>query len=171
MNDNSLHTRTSREFSRGPGPDFDGCIIGLADSQARFSGYIDRWWDDLSVRQLARVLTVHGQTAVRLGRLLRDRRGMGGLGGPPICIDEVIADLDDKLGRLSRDIDERWPELDSENVKPWGTLVTVYSQNCVCLGQLMRARRDLRETSSSDELDADMDAALDWLSKEWGIQL
>lgn len=49
--------------------------------------------------------------------------------------------------------------------------VTVYSQNCVRLGQLMRARRDLREDPSSDELDAEMDAALAWLSKEWGIEL
>ena len=167
MNDNSLHTSTSHEYYI----DLDARIANLADRQAGFSDYVDRRWHDLSVRQLARVLTGHGQTAVRLGRLLRDRRGMGGLGGPPICIDDIIADLDDKLGRLSRDIDERWPELDSENVKPWGTLVTVYSQNCVCLGQLMRARRDLRETSSSDELDADMDAALACLSEEWGIEL
>ena len=84
---------------------------------------------------------------------------------------DIIADMTEKLGRLSRDIDERWPELDSENVKPWGTLVTVYSQNCVRLGQLMRARRDLREASSSDELDADMDAALACLSEAWGIEL
>jgi len=57
----------------------------------------------------------------------------------------AIADLGDKLRRLPRTIDERWPELDSGNVKPWGRLVTVYSQNGVRLGQLMRARRALRE--------------------------
>ena len=49
--------------------------------------------------------------------------------------------------------------------------VTVYSQNCVRLGQLMRARCALREDPSSDALDADMDAAIDWLSEEWGIEL
>ncbi|MDY6877366.1 MAG: hypothetical protein SWK90_14340 [Chloroflexota bacterium] len=170
MNDNSLHslhTSTSREYYI----DSDARIADLADRQAGFSDYVDRRWHDLSVRQLARVLTVHGQTAVRLGRLLRDRRGMGGLGGPPVSIDAIIADLDDKLGRLSQDTDERWPELDSENVKPWGTLVTVYSQNCVRLGQLMCTRRDLREASSSDELDADMDAAIACLSEAWGIEL
>ncbi len=167
MNDNSFHRSTSHEYYI----DLDARIANLADRQARFSGYIDRCWHDLSVRQLVRLLGGHGQMAVRLGRLLRDRRGMGGVGGPPVRIDDIIADLDDKLGRLSRDIDERWPELDSENVKPWGRLVTVYSQICVCLGQLIRARRDLREASSSDELDADMDAALACLSEAWGIEL
>jgi len=171
MNDNSLHTHTSRESCIDRDRGFDDCIADLADRQARFSDSIDRWWDDLSVRQLARVLAVHGRNGVRLGKLLRDRRGVGGLGESRVCIDGVIADLDDKLDRLSRDIDERWPELDSGNVKPWCRLVTVYSQNAVRLGQLMLARRDLRETSSSDALDADMDAALDWLGKEWGIEL
>jgi len=125
--------------------------------------------------QLAGVLTVHGRNGVRLGELLRERRVMGGLGGPPICIDDVIAGLDDKLGRLSRHIDERWPELDSGNVKPWGRLVTVYSQNAVRLGQLMRARRALREDSSpgsgSGELDGVIDAAMDRVSEEWGVEL
>ena len=165
MNDNSLHRSTCHEYYI----DLDARIANLADRQAGFSDYIDRRWHDLSVRQVARVLRGHGQMAVRLGRLLGHWRALGTLGQPPVSIDDVIADLDDKLGRLCRDIDERWPELDSENVKPWGTLVTVYSQNCVCLGQLMRARRDLREASSSDELDADMDAALACLSEEWGM--
>jgi len=151
--------------------DIDDWIADVADRQARFSDYIDRRWDDPSVRQLAEVLKVHGRNGVRLGQLLRDRRALGGLDEPAICIDEVTTDLGDKLGRLSRTIDERWPELDSGNVKPWGRMVTVYSQNAVRLGQLMRAGRALREDPSSDELDADMDAALDWLSEEWGIQL
>jgi len=177
MNDNSLDTRTSREScidldrDRDPGLGLDDRIGDLADKQARFSGYIDRWWDGLSVRQLAGVLKVHGRNGVRLGELLRDWRAVGGLGEPGVCIDEVIADLDAKLGRLSRSIDEQWPELDSGNVKPWGRLVTVYSQNCVHLGQLMRVRRALREERSSDELDAEMDAALDWLSRDWGVEL
>jgi hypothetical protein len=64
-------------------------------------------------------------------------------------IDEVMADMGDKLGQLSRYIDERWPELDSENVKTWNRLVTVYSQNAVRLGQLMGARRALREDWAS----------------------
>ena len=175
MNDNSLHTSTSHEYYI----DLDARIANLADRQAGFSDYIDRRWHDLSVRQLARLLRGHGQMAVRLGRLPRDRRGMGGVGGPPICIDDIIADLDDKLGRLCRDIDERWPELDSGNVKPWGRLVTVYSQNAVRLGQLMLARRALREDSFSGpgpgsgygELDGAIDAAMDRVSEEWGVEL
>jgi vacuolar-type H+-ATPase catalytic subunit A/Vma1 len=92
--------------------------------------------------------------------LLRDRRAMGGLGESRVCIDAVIADLADKWGRLSRDIDERRPEMDSENVKPWCRLMAVYSQNAVRLGQLMLARHDLREERSSGEVDAALDAAL-----------
>jgi len=149
MSDNSLHTHTSRESCIDR--DRDDRIADMADRQARFSGYIDRWWDDVSVRQLAGVLAVHGRTAVRLGQFLRDRRGVGGFGEPPMCIDEVIADLNDNLDRLSRHIDERWDELDSGRVKLWCRLVTVYSQNCVRLGQLMGVRRAVRE--------------------EWGIEL
>ena len=91
MNDNSLHTSTSHEYYI----DLDARIANLADRQAGFSDYVDRRWHDLSVRQLARVLTVHGQTAVRLGRLLRDRRGTGSLGGPPICIDDSLLGIGD----------------------------------------------------------------------------
>jgi hypothetical protein len=177
MNDNSLNTHTSREscteldheLDRDLG--FDDRIGDLADKQARFSGYIDQWWDDLSARQLAEVLKVHGRTAVRLGEFLRDRRAMGGFGESRVCIDEVIGDLNNKLGRLSRYIDERWAELDSENIKPWSRLVVVYSQNVVRLGQLMDARCALREEWSYDEDDAALDAALDQLSEEWGIEL
>ena len=91
MNDNSLHTSTSHEYYI----DLDARIANLADRQAGFSDYVDRRWHDLSVRQLARVLRCHGQTAVRLGRLLRDRCGMGGLGEPPICIDDRILGIGD----------------------------------------------------------------------------
>ena len=91
MNDNSLHRNTSHEYYI----DLDARIANLADRQAGFSDYVDRRWHDLSVRQLARLLRGHGQMAVRLGRLLRDRRGMGGLGGPPICIDDRILGIGD----------------------------------------------------------------------------
>ncbi|MBC8492215.1 MAG: hypothetical protein H8D43_00405 [Chloroflexi bacterium] len=179
MDDNSLHTHTAREsctgldldIGVGPGFDFDDRVVDLANKQARLSGLIDRWWDDLSVRQLAEILTIHGRSGVRLGELLGKRRGLGCVGEDPICIDDVIGDLNDKLGRLSRYIDERWPELDSENIKPWSRLVTAYSQNAVRLGQLMGAGRALREEWCYDEEDAALDAALDQLSEEWGIEL
>lgn len=53
--------------------DIDRVIAHLADQQTQFSGYIDRGWPDLDVKQLARLLSLYGQNATRLGRLLRDR--------------------------------------------------------------------------------------------------
>jgi hypothetical protein len=52
---------------------FDGMIAGLAQVQDRlFQAICDRR-DQLDAAALARLLTLHGQNATRLGRLLRDR--------------------------------------------------------------------------------------------------
>ena len=50
-------------------------------------------------------------------------------------------------------------------------MVTVYGQNGVRLGRLMRVRRALHEAASSAEFDEAINAALDQLSEMWGIDL
>jgi hypothetical protein len=53
--------------------EIDDVIAHLAAQQAQFASYLDRHWDDLGVHRLARLLSLYGQNATRLGRLLRDR--------------------------------------------------------------------------------------------------
>jgi len=209
MNHNSHSTSTPRA---GQLPiDIDHVIARLADQQAHFSGYIDRRWHDLDARQLARLLSLYGQNATRLGRLLRDRCAIGGkmseeradffkeawerlkvmemegeLDGydfpalddepedddldscrPPICIDDVIADLDDKQARLSQYLDRRWRD---PEVKHLDRLLAVYSHNASRLGRLLRDRCALYG-EPPDPFKEIINAALDRLSEEWGIDL
>jgi hypothetical protein len=57
-----------------------GVIHDLAAKQQRLSEYIDDCLgdDSLPIRDLARLLALHGQNASRLGRLLRDKRALSG---------------------------------------------------------------------------------------------
>jgi hypothetical protein len=77
-------------------PGIDTIIARLANQQTVLSRYIDRRWSDLGAIRLARLLSIHGQCAVRLGRLLRDRRVIHG--DPP---DPVQQGIDLALDELS----------------------------------------------------------------------
>ncbi|MBE9471187.1 MAG: hypothetical protein IMY75_03635 [Chloroflexi bacterium] len=61
-----------------PPIDIQLLITNLHDKQARFSHYIESHRHDLDATSLARLFTVYGQNATRLGRLLRDRHAIYG---------------------------------------------------------------------------------------------
>jgi len=72
-------------------------IMALIAQQARFSDHLDRCWDDLDPAQLARLLSLYGQTASRLGRLLRDHETLYNL---------VSEEVEDSPRRLQEDSDD-----------------------------------------------------------------
>jgi len=150
-----------------PPDDIDVRIADLADKHAHFSQYIDRHWHDVGVRQLARALSVHASNAVRLARLLRDRRVIATHGPAPVQVDPLIADLNDKLDQLDRYIDSHWPDPGTEE---WRTLVALSSLNAIRLGQLMLHRRALRD-APLDDLERAINAARDLLAQKWDIGL
>lgn len=84
-------------------PDHQGQIIAaviadLARKQQRLSQLIDHYLagDEPSVRDLARLLALHGQNASRLGRLLRDQQALS----DPVT-DELSQAIDFALDQLS----------------------------------------------------------------------
>jgi hypothetical protein len=60
--------------------DIGAIIADLAAKQALLSRYIEQCTaeETIPLRDLARLLALHAQTASRLGRLLRDQRALGG---------------------------------------------------------------------------------------------
>jgi hypothetical protein len=82
----------------------DAVIADLAAKYAHLSTYIDANDDTLSPALLARFLALHGQTASRLGRLVRDRQalraaqGLGPDGDLAAAIDAALDELGDELG-------------------------------------------------------------------------
>jgi hypothetical protein len=54
----------------------DDIIQDLAIKQARLSAYIDSKGEDISVYEIVHLLQLHGRTASRLQRLLRDKRAL-----------------------------------------------------------------------------------------------
>jgi hypothetical protein len=146
-----------------PPDDIDVRIANAADKHACFSDYIDRDWSEMSARQLARALSIHALNAVRLGRLLRDRRALAAPGPDPVPVDALIADLNDKLDHLVRHIDGCWP---TPEAWEWGLFVTVYSLNAVRLATLMAHRCALRH-DPYDDLKRAVDAARDLIGQEW----
>ena len=83
-----------------PVADIGTVIARLADHQAGLSRHIDRRWAELDVVQLARLLSVHGQNAARLGRLLGDWHAVHG--PPPDALqqamDHALHQAGDQLG-------------------------------------------------------------------------
>ena len=59
-------------------PPINGIIHDLVARQEQLSAIIDDHLAELTIPDLARLLAIHGQNASRLGRLLRDRRALGG---------------------------------------------------------------------------------------------
>ena len=75
--------------------DIDTVLARLSDQLLGLSTYIDRHWSELDVACLARLLSVHGQSAARLGRLLSDRAAIYGPPPDPLhqAIDGALYDL------------------------------------------------------------------------------
>jgi len=95
--------------------------------------------------------------------MLRTQRRLGTLGPPPVQIDDIIADLHDKLTRLSRYIDTHWPH---PGHWQWCRLVDLYSRNAIRLLQLKEHRRALRKDPLVG-LHRAIDAARGLLDQEW----
>ena len=78
----------------------DTIILDVCIKQARLSRYIELNRADLSAKQLARFLQLHGRNASRLGRLLRDRRALCGdaADGISAAIAQALDELHDELG-------------------------------------------------------------------------
>jgi hypothetical protein len=93
MNDHYNDERLAKADQRPI--DLTELIAHLADQQAHFSRHIDRRWEDLKPRQLAKLLSTHGQNADRLGRLLRDRRAI--YGDRDEQVPQLIAQAREKL--------------------------------------------------------------------------
>lgn len=74
----------------------DAIITDLARKQANLSEYIDDNIGKIATDQLASLLTLFGQNASRLGRLLRDRRAISGEAADGIA--GAIAQALDELG-------------------------------------------------------------------------
>jgi hypothetical protein len=85
-NDNAPYTDISP--IEPPPVDLDALIVDLAAKQTLLSRYIDRSWPDLDTRQLAKLLSTHGQNASRLARLLLDRSAL--YGKPPDPLKAVM---------------------------------------------------------------------------------
>jgi hypothetical protein len=82
----------STSYASEPPIDIDDVIAQLAGQQARFAVHIDGGWDGIDAGRLARLLTLYGQNATRLGRLLRDRHALYGDAAEEF--DKVFARLD-----------------------------------------------------------------------------
>ena len=83
-----------------PVADIGTVIAHLTAQQADLSRYIDSRWSELDVVRMARLLTVHGQNAARLGRLLGDWHAVHG--PPPDALqqamDHALHQAGDQLG-------------------------------------------------------------------------
>lgn len=86
---------------------------------------------------------------------------------PPVDIDDVITDLADKQARLSQVLDRLWHDPDAEHLD---RLLAVHSHNAVRLSRLLRDRCAIYGPPP-DPRQVAINAALDRISKEWGIEL
>jgi len=87
--------------------DIDDVITDLDEQHAALSRYIDDRWDDLDVKRLARLLSLHARNASRIARLLRHRCAIHG--DPPdlreLALNEAIGVVGDFWG-----VDLRGPD-------------------------------------------------------------
>ena len=73
-----MYNQTSDPHECEPPIDINDVITQLADQQARFAASIDAAWDDVETNRLIQLLSLYGQNASRLGRLIRDRHTLYG---------------------------------------------------------------------------------------------
>lgn len=81
--------------------DIESVLADLAGKQLMLSQYIDdQIADGIGIDKLTRLLTLHSQTASRLGRLLRDRRALVGeaADGMADAIAKALDELSNELG-------------------------------------------------------------------------
>ena len=86
-----------------PGPDLDtidDIYDDLARKQSRLSAYIDKHLKEMDAFVVARLLTLHAQTATRLANILRDRAALDGpdAGGITDAIAQALDELSEELG-------------------------------------------------------------------------
>ncbi len=89
--------------------DIDDVIADLNQQHAALSRYIDDRWDDLDIKCLARLLSLHARNASRIARLLRHRCAIHG-DPPDLCeliLDEAIGAVGDFWGVDLRGPDSR----------------------------------------------------------------
>jgi hypothetical protein len=70
---------TTPDLSGDPKIDLNRVILDLAAKQAQLSAMIDHCVQDINghdLRDIARLMALHAQTASRLGRLLRDQEAL-----------------------------------------------------------------------------------------------
>ncbi|MGQ9502730.1 MAG: hypothetical protein ACUVSF_13590 [Anaerolineae bacterium] len=75
----------------------------IADALRRLQqlgAYIDAHQDELSTTELARLLSVHGENAARLGRLLRDARALSGVATDGLldAVGKALDEISTQLG-------------------------------------------------------------------------
>jgi hypothetical protein len=85
---------------RRPLTTIDELIADLAERQARLSDYLDRCGPTLPLRNWVTLLRVHGQTASKLARLLRDKRAR-----EKKAFDNMI---EDAIVQALRELGEEW---------------------------------------------------------------
>ena len=75
-------------------------ISDLAAKQAWLSDYIVSHMDELSCSMVVRLLSLHGQNASRLGKLLRDQQALSGEAsdGISLAIELAMEELSEILG-------------------------------------------------------------------------
>jgi hypothetical protein len=90
------------EASDKPLPTINNVIRDLAERQRRLSAYIESQIESgeghLSANEIARILGLHGQNAVRLGRLLRERQALAGE-----STDAIVKAIEKALDKLAAD--------------------------------------------------------------------
>jgi hypothetical protein len=81
-----------------PLPTINSVIRDLAERQRCLTAYIESKQGELSAREIAALLGLHGQNAVRLGRLLRDRQALAGE-----STDAIVTAIEKALDKLAAD--------------------------------------------------------------------
>jgi len=114
----------------------------------------------------------YGAPAVR--ETSREPPGADRSGDRSGTLDQIIRDLHRRLSQLSAYIDRRMADVDhGTDVLPvdvYAHLVSLQGQLSSRLGRLMRDRKQIAG-DAADELTQAINAALDDISAEWGIDL
>ena len=82
-----------------PGAALQEVVADALRRLQQLGAYLDAHQDELSTAELARLLSVHGENAVRIGRLLRDARALSG---------DAADGLLDAVGKALDEIATQW---------------------------------------------------------------
>lgn len=95
-NRNAQGARPDRDLSR-----IEDVVQDLAERQEALTAYLEaRLAEGADVGEIARLFTLHGQNASRLGRLLRDQRALSGQSADGLleAIGQALDELSTELG-------------------------------------------------------------------------